>query len=195
MTINRLFRAILSRLGIRWGKYYIMQTDIDIDVINQQFSKLSDKIEHKIMKLTYEDFYKGEKSFCTDKKMNKYKEWFSDSDREAYEIIIDDVLAFSSWILYDKVELTNKTVIDKYDNHALLQDDYCHSKYRRLGFHSYVTLHRLKVAFDYMQYKQAISIVNINNTPSIKTYKNSTLKIKEVITLYSLFGKEILRYN
>lgn len=194
MTLTRLFRAILSRLGIWWEKYYIMQTDIDINIIDQQFSKLSDKIEHKIVKLTYEDFLRGEKSFCTDKKMNKYKEWFNDPNREAYGIIIDNDLAYSSWICYDKIELTKKTVIQKYENNALLQDAYCHTKYRGLGLHSYVNLYRLK-KINSKNYKYAIVIVRTKNVPALKTQTKSTLKIKEELTLYSLFGKEILRYK
>ena len=192
MNFSKLFKAALRRLGIWWEEYYILQTDIDIDIINNKFSLLSEKIPHKITRLSYDDFLKGDKKFYTNKKLLKYKKWLIDNNREAYGIIIDNELAYSSWICFDKIELTNKTSLKNYENVALLQDAYCNSKFRGQGFHNYVNIFRLKTIYD-RGIKTAIVIVRKTNLPALKVQKNSTLIITDSIILISLFGKEFIK--
>ncbi|MCK9482158.1 MAG: hypothetical protein M0R38_10420 [Bacteroidia bacterium] len=173
-------------------KLYVMQTEIDIDAINSRISLLFNSFPYQIMELSYEDFLKGEKSFYTKKKLNKYKKWFKDSNRKAYGVIIDNKLVYSSWVCLDKVEITNKTSLKSYENVGLLQEDYCSIKYRGRGLQKYSILMRVKVVYGKGRDK-AIGIVRIDNTPSIKAFENGTFKIVDTIELISLFGKEFVR--
>lgn len=193
MTISRLFRGIFSRLGIWWQSYYIMQTDINIDNVNKKLKEYSKKIPYSIVELNYNDFLKGDKEFCTQKKMNKYIKWFDDNKRKAYGVIINEELAHSSWISFENIEITNKIKLTNFDDYALLQDDYTGKRYRGIGLHNYVNLYRLKMIFEYKKTK-AIVIVSTKNIPALKTQIKSGFKISSNVILISIFGFEILKY-
>lgn len=191
--VLKIIRAILIRLGIWWEMYYIMVTDIDIEKVNSKLKDYSVKTPYKVIELKLDDFFKGDLEFCTLKKMNKYKKWFQDPNRKSYGVIINDELAYSSWISFKDIEITNKTKLNKFDNYALLQDAYTNRKYRGIGLHNYVNLYRLKMIFEYGKTK-AIGIVRTKNIPALKTQNNSDLNISCKILLISCFGYEFIKY-
>lgn len=193
MNLQKIIRAVLSRLGIWWEYYYIMTASIDIDYVNKKLEEYSVKIPYDIIELSYSDFEKGDSMFCTQKKIEKYQRWFKGSNRKAYGVFIDDELAYSSWISYKDIEITNKTKLTGFAEYALLQDAYTHRKYRGKGLHNYVNLFRLKKIYDEGNKEKAIGIVRTKNTPAFKVQSNSDLKISGRILLLSIFGFEFIK--
>jgi hypothetical protein len=186
-SFKRAVKSPLRRLGIQYESFYLMVNHINPEELKQ-------KMQHydysDVKELTYDDFKLGDPAVFTPAKMQLIQSRFENGKYWAYGIVDNNILAFSCWV--NAHELQYPTVIHKTipfnENAALLQDAYCHPKYRGKGYHSKMTLFRLYKIME-KNIPKAITIVLFENIPAYKTQLKSGFKVEKQIKFTRIFKK------
>ncbi|WP_162304501.1 hypothetical protein [Maribellus luteus] len=146
-----------------------------------------------MQELKYEDFLKGDPQIFTNKKMELIQQRFKTGKYWAYGIVKNNTLAYSCWVNAEKLQYP--TVINKTtpfsQNEGLLQDAYCHSEHRGMGYHSKMNLYRL-FKMKEKQLKRAVAIVLTENIPAYKTQLKSGFTASKKVTFYKILNKTFL---
>ena len=126
--------------------------------------------------------------FFTEEKKLIYNERFKNKNAKGYGVFINDVLAYSTWILYKTIMYSEKKILFEDETSALLLDSYAHPLFRGMGLHNYMNIWRLN-EMKKNGVKTAYGIVLSYNVPAIKTQENSGLKIDQIFYVYSIGNK------
>lgn len=184
--MRQMLKSVVKRVFFStYNSYYLMEKKLDGNII------VNDESNNKVIQLCLEDFQKGDKSYFTQEKMVIYEEWLKDPNVEAYGIYIDDVLAYSAWISYKMLIISEKIMLPLQDEEALLLDAWCHIDYRGRGLHTVMNRYRLMKMREREKTKVK-AIVRKNNKPALKTQLKSGLKIVSSLKMLVLFNKEYL---
>lgn len=186
-SFNRAVKSLLRRIGIQYESFYLMVNHIDPNELKQKMERYD---YSDVKELTYDDFKLGDPEVFTPAKMQLIQSRFETGKYWAYGIVDNNILAYSCWV--NAHELQYPTVIHKTipfnENAALLQDAYCHPKYRGKGYHSKMNLYRL---YKIMEKKipKAIAIVLFENIPAYKTQLKSGFIVEKIIRFIKIFNK------
>ena len=189
--IKRIAKFILNKIGININTYKYMLYDIDPTFCKTMFEsfKFSD-----IKSLIYDDFYKGDKTVFTERKLAVIKQRYADGAYNAYGIVIDEQLVFSCWISLQRFEASNAFWTESLgENEVLLMDAYCNPEYRGKGTQRMMCYYRLWKAFE-MGKKTAISIVLNENKPSFRSLTKVGFNTAFTYTVFDYWGKTFTNY-
>lgn len=182
---NSLIRAIkylLRRIaGVQYESFYLMVNHIDPKVLKHQIEQYD---YSDVKELAYEDFTLGDHTVFTPAKMQLIKSRFETGKYWAYGIFINNELAYSTWISFNKLNI-NGLEYDNYklnNNQAILEDSHCHQNYRGRGLHTKMNYYRLK-KINEMGFDEVIVIVLKENKPAIKVQLKSGFKKNKTIRL------------
>lgn len=181
-TLLKLVKVALSYITtFHWEKCYMMTRSLDDDIILPQ-------TEFKVRELQINDYDQLWKdSFLNERRQELYKARIDRDDIDGYGVFINGKLAYSTWILYNGIEING--VICKKEGWGLLLDSYCHPNYRGRGLHNYMNIYRL-VMMKQRGMKYGCGIVLSFNTPAIKTQYKCGLTIEKTFYTYRFRGKK-----
>lgn len=187
-TVMIAVKAILRKIfGIGWQKYYLMSHSLE-DVCPPP-----ERSDIEIRELTLSD-YENElwKDFLTEEKRVLYEARFKDSHAHAYGAFFDGTLAYSTWILYEKVIFSETETLLQSSDCALLLDTYCHPRFRGCGIHNYMNQWRLcKIKLCGM--KKAYVIVLSYNRPAVKTQLKCGMEVEKTFYSFRVYKKKIIK--
>lgn len=186
-SFKRSVKSLLRRIGIHYESFYLMVNHIDPNELKQKMERYD---YSDVKELTFDDFKLGDPKVFTPEKMQLIKTRFETKKYWAYGIVENNILAYSCWV--NAHELQYPTVIHKTipfnENAALLQDAYCHPKYRGKGYHSKMNLYRLYKIME-KNIPKAIAIVLFENIPAYKTQLKTGFKVEKIIRFIKIFNK------
>lgn len=186
-SFKRFLKYILRKLGIHYESYWYMVNTIDINAIKQKMQKYS---YDDVKELNFVNFKNGDPDIFNKKKLDLIKNRFESGKFWCYGIFHNSQLIYSTWISKNTVNFnaTFKKSLPLHSHQAVLEDSYCHPKYRGQGLHSKMNLYRMKQIFE-LNNTEIIAIVLKENKPAIKVQLKSGFKKNKKITLITLFNK------
>lgn len=182
-TLLIAIKAILRKLlSFSWEKCYLMSKDIE----NVSSESKNDFIVKELSIHDYEnELWKP--FFFVDHKKQLYIKRFFNSSAKAYGVFIDNELAYSTWIGYGELEITDHLKFAISKKCALLLDSYCHSKFRGKGIHNFMNQWSINEMAS-QGIKKCYVIVLSFNIPALKTQKKCGLHIERNFYIFN-FGK------
>lgn len=185
-NLKTIFNYLLFRIfKTRIMKFIYLTYKIDLNKLNDKLSAF----DLDVCELQYEHFLKGDKSIFKNRKLDVIKKRLMNETYKAYGILEDDLLIYSTWISYENLGLPVRTKIKLNENEALLEDSYCHPKYRGIGLHGKMNLYRLKKIHEFGR-ERVIAIVLSSNKPALKVQKSSGFRENGVFYAGSILGFE-----
>lgn len=184
--ILRTFKYIIRHLfKFSWEKCYLMSFRINENSVFE-----FDEKDIVIKKLGLSDFEDSEwATFFSEEKRATYEARLSNDKTEAYGVFVKNRLAFSSWLLYDNIEVQGMLIKGDFDNTALFYDSYCHPAFRRRGLHILMTNWRLYHVRT-KNVNKCYVVVYSYNKPSIKTQKRCGFIIESSFYLFRYKNKK-----
>lgn len=189
-TVMITVKAILRKLiGVDWREYYLMSRRLE-DV-----GLLREREDIKVCELTISD-YDNElwKNFLSENERIIYEAQFKNKRAKAYGAFIDSKLAYSTWILYGEIIYSERKILLKQDDCALLLDTYCHPQFRGKGIHNYMN-HWCLCEMKRHGSKKAYVIVLSYNRPAIKTQLKCGMQIERTFYRFLLWKKTYCTLN
>lgn len=189
MTIlHKLLKFTLRKFGVIIQNYFYLEHRIDKANLKEIFATFD---YSDVKELVFTDFLKGEKQVFTLSKLRLIQKRLDSDKFFAYGIIKDDVLVYSTWVSFDKLNFNSnfKKKIDLRENEALLEDSYCHKNYRGNGYHGKMNIWRL----DRIAKKDrdtVVVLVERKNTPALKVQKKSGFRVAKKIKITKIWGRE-----
>lgn len=187
-SFKRAVKSPLRLLGIHYESFYLMVNHIRQEELKQ---KMECYDYSDVKELTYDDFKLGDPAVFTPAKMQLIKSRFEKGNYWAYGILENNKLIYSTWISKNDINFSmNYTYsIRLYNNHAVLEDSYCHHNYRGRGLHSKMNLYRLLKMLSF-GVNTAYAVVVLNNSPALKTQLKSGFQISKQISFFKILGKQ-----
>lgn len=184
LSPRMIFDYLLFRLfRIRIMKFIYLTKEIDIDEVNYKLTNF----DLEVKELDYSDFLLGDKAVFKDEKLDTIKRRCLDDTYKAYGIIENNQLIYSTWISFENLGLPIPTNIQLNADEALLEDAYCHPKFRGKGLHSNMNIYQLKKIYESGRNK-AVVIVLDGNKPALKVQLKSGFKIDGKFYAGYIFG-------
>lgn len=185
-SLNKIFR-------ITWDTHYILALNVSKHSKEDLGSDISNKIDIRVLKL--EDFENELfSSFFTDRRKQIYQQRLSNPKIEGYGLFVDNQLAYSTWISYDKMQLSENVVLPMPQNAALIIDSYCHPFFRRKGFHIIMNSFCIQI-IKKKGLKYILVFVLSYNRPAIKALKKCNLLIIFRFLTFRIFNHNHLSLN
>lgn len=187
-SFKRAVKVLLRRIGIQYESFYLMVYHINQAEIKQKMEQYD---YSDVKEITYDDFKSGDPAIFSPSKMQLIRSRFENGQYWAYGIIEGDKLVYSTWISKNNINFsTNYTyciILDK--DQAVLEDSYCHHKYRGKGLHSKMNLYRLMKMIA-LGVNLAYAVVVVSNKPALKTQQKSGFIITKHIGFLKIWGKQ-----
>lgn len=180
MMLKGLKSIVYSITSFRWEKCYLMSRVLDKEI----------QIETSLVirKIGIEDYDSSwRKDYINNKRYSSYIERFKRDDTLAIGAFFDGVLAYSTWILFDGIEVDG--TIFKKEGYGMLWDSYCLPKYRGNGLHNIMNAYSLNL----MKHKginNACVIILSHNIPAYKTQVRCGMEIIKVFYTYCFLRKK-----
>lgn len=165
-------------------KEHYLRLNINIDEINEKLSTF----DLNVKKLKLEDFYFADPNIFTPDKLDLYKKRFQDDSYQAYGIIENDRLVYSTWISLKRMGMPIEIKpIYLNENEGYLEDSYCDPIARGRGIHGKMNYYRIKKIYEAGK-NQVIAIVQHGNKPAFKVQFKTGFE--EIGTFYQgkIFG-------
>lgn len=187
-SLKRGIKSFLRILNVRYDSFWYMTCNINVGELKQ---KMEEYDYSDVKELSLADFHKGDLSYINEAKLNQIESRLKSNNHWAYGILEDNKLIYSTWVSRSKVNENINTPISipLKPNQALLEDSYCHPKFRGLGLHSKMNLFRIKKIHD-MGRSEVIAIVVSENTPAIKTQIKSGFNKLKKVSFLTIFGRQ-----
>ena len=167
---------------------HYLRLNIDIDETN----KLLKDFDLDVKELVYEDFLKGNPKVFKGKKMELYKERCQDPTYQAYGIIENDRLIYSTWVSLHRMGMwVERKPVYLSPNEGYLEDSYCDPIARGRGLHSKMNNYRIKKIYEAGK-NRVIVIVQEGNTPAFKVQFKSGFEELGTFRHGYIFG---IKYN
>ena len=145
-------------------KAHYLRLNINIEEINKKLSSF----DLDVKKLQIEDFYHGDPHIFNEKKLELYKKRFIEGSYQAYGIIENGRLIYSTWISLKQMGISvGKKPLYLNDNEGYLEDSYCDPIARGRGIHGKMNYFRIKKLYEAGK-NRVIVIVLHGNTPAFK---------------------------
>ena len=188
MTVKSVFLGVLRKFfHTTIYKLHYLKMEIDEQKVKEKVTELT----YPIKELNYNDFLKGATKL-DEHKLESYKNRLKDGFYKAYGALIDDHLAYYSWVSYKKIGMPVETKpVYLKSNEGYLESDYCMPEYRGKGIHTQVMWYRLN---ELIKAGRNIAIITImdGNTPALKPAFKCGFKDIGTFHCGLLFGK---KYN
>jgi hypothetical protein len=185
-TCVLIVKAIIRKLfGVSWTLYYVMCRRTSANDL-----ELVERPDIEIRKLQMEDLCNSPCDvFFNSRKMEIFKARINNNNVEGFGIFLKNQLVYTSWINYEKFEITTSTVLSLPAQSALLLDSFCHPDYRKQGFHSIMNKFRIKRIYE-RGFKNVYGLVLKHNIPAIKIQTKCGLKTKQCLRVFKIGKKE-----
>lgn len=162
-------------------KVHYLRLNINIEKINNEMSFF----DLDVKKLTLEDFYHGDPDVFKRDKLDLYKERFQDDTYQAFGIIENGSLIYSTWISLHRLGMSIETKpLFLNENEGYLEDSYCSPNARGHGLHGKMNIYRIKKLYE-LGKTRVITLVQHGNTPAFKVQFKSGFE--EIGTFYQGF--------
>lgn len=184
-TIQLILKKILHSLfRITWNGHYILYAD------TREVKEPTLENNIIIRNLKIEDYNTEEyKYFLDERRENIYIERLNNPNIEGLGLFINNKLAFSTWINFEILHLSEKIKLNMPLDSALIFDSYSHPNYRRKGYHKMMNLFRLHRICEKGKTK-AITFVLSYNKPSINSLKKAGFEVATKFYTYKIGKKE-----
>lgn len=189
-SIPRMFKAVIRRLGITIETFYLLDYQIDKEVLEQKVKSYN---YHDVKTLTMQDF----KMSCivSESKKQLFKKRFSSEDYSCYGIFEEGEIVYYTWISWKYMNYPSSFNKQEHllDSEALLEDSLCHPNYRGRGYHSKMNSFRLHKISEKGK-THVLVLVLKENTPALKVQFKNGFKKLEKITFYKVFNKSTIKH-
>lgn len=181
-------RYVLKRfLHTEVHKAHYLRLNIDVDNLNS----ILKNFDLPAKELVYDDFLKGDPNVFKGEKMELYKKRFQDNTYEAFGIMENDRLVYSTWISYHRVGMTVETKpVKLLPNEGYLEDSYCDPIARGRGFHEKMNIFRIKKIYESGR-NRVIAIVQDGNIPAMKVQLKCGFEDLGIFYHGTIFGIKI----
>lgn len=186
-TLLKLFKSALYAItSFRWEKCYLMSKTLEsaIDLPNQNYDVRLISLDD------YDDNWKSD--YLIQSRYEQYRERFKRDDAVDIGCFIDGKLAYSTWVLFNGIEINGK--IMKKDSIAFLWDSYCYPLYRGRGLHNYMNAYSLNMMLEKDMEKGGVIVLS-SNRPAIKTQLKCGMSIECVFYTYKFMNKKYSSLN
>lgn len=186
-TFLKIFKSVIYRLtSFKWEKCYLMMRKLDEDICLQDNG-------HVIKTLSLSDYDQHWRDdYLTESRYELYGKRFMRQDAQAVGAFVNSKLAYSTWILYDGVEING--IIHGEKGVGMLWDSYCLPQYRGMGLHNYMNAYSLNLMRKKgMEYGSVVVLAH--NVPAIKTQKKCGLEIEKTFYTYKFLGKKYCSFK
>lgn len=186
-TLLRVLKSVIYRLtSFKWEKCYLMIRKLDEDISLQDNGRV-------IKTLSLSDYGQPWRDdYLTESRYELYGKRFMRNDAQAVGAFVNSKLAYSTWILYDGVEING--IIYEKKGAGMLWDSYCLPQYRGMGLHNLMNAYSLNLMKE-KGMKYGCVVVLAHNSPAIKTQKKCGLEIDKTFYTYKFLGKKYCSYK
>lgn len=174
MTIFEKIRKYGISHGLRYVGRVFFHTSIikahylRLNINTEEINKKLSSFDLDVKKLQIEDFYHGDPHIFNENKLELYKKRFMEGSYQAYGIIENERLIYSTWISLKRMGMSiEKKPIYLNDNEGYLEDSYCDPIARGRGIHGKMNYYRIKKLHEAGK-NRVIAIVLHGNTPAFK---------------------------
>lgn len=181
-ALLKVFKAVIYRItSFRWEKNYLMTRVLDEEI------ELHIGDDMLIREIVIDDYNKCWKDdYVDNNRLNSYIGRLNRNDTIALGVFIDGRLAYSTWILFNGIEV-NGTFHEK-NGYGMLWDSYCLPKYRGRGLHNIMNAHSLNILRENKMNVGCVIILS-HNTPAFKTQIRCGMEINKVFYTYCFLRK------
>lgn len=181
-ALLKVFKAVIYRItSFRWEKNYLMTRVLDEEI------ELHIGDDMLIREIVIDDYNKCWKDdYVDNNRLNSYIGRLNRNDTIALGVFIDSRLAYSTWILFNGIEVNG--TFHKKNGYGMLWDSYCLPKYRGRGLHNIMNAHSLNILRENKMNVGCVIILS-HNTPAFKTQIRCGMEINKVFYTYCFLRK------
>lgn len=181
-ALLKVFKAVIYRItSFRWEKNYLMTRVLDEEI------ELHIGDDMLIREIVIDDYNKCWKDdYVDNNRLNSYIGRLNRNDTIALGVFIDGRLAYSTWILFNGIEVNG--TFHKKNGYGMLWDSYCLPKYRGRGLHNIMNAHSLNILRENKMNVGCVIILS-HNTPAFKTQIRCGMEINKVFYTYCFLRK------
>ncbi|MBR0023926.1 MAG: hypothetical protein IJP59_04885 [Muribaculaceae bacterium] len=182
-ALLKVFKAIIFRItSFRWEKYFLMALVLDEELS----AHIDDNIIIKEISIDdYDSNWRGD--YIDEKRYLSYIDRLKRDDAVALGAFVDGKLAYSTWVLFDGIEVDG--TIYKKKSYGMLWDSYCLPEFRGRGLHNLMNAYSLNLMKDREMIYGSVLILS-HNIPAYKTQIHCGLKIEKVFYTYCFLRKK-----
>ena len=182
-ALLKVFKAIIYHVtSFRWEKCFLMSRLLDEEI------QLTVNDNIIIREISIEDYDSNWRcDYVNEKRYLSYIGRLKRDDTVALGAFVDGKLAYSTWVLFDGIEVDGS--IYKKKGYGMLWDSYCLSKYRGRGLHNLMNAYSLNIMKNKgMNYGRVLILSH--NIPAYKTQIRCGLKKEKVFYTYCFLRKK-----
>ena len=178
----RMFKSLFKRIGIIDESFMLLEYSINERSIDKKITSYSYNDVGNLSLLDIDKFID-----ITSEKKELFRERFLSNSHSCYGILDNNKVVYFTWISWKFMNypsIFKKRELLK-DSEALLEDSFCHPKYRGKGYHSKMNFFRLKKIQEAGKTSVLVLVLK-ENIPALKVQRKSGFRIIKKISFFKI---------